>query len=66
MTATKDMRQRIAGLEKQIDQHERKIRAERQREQPDVGLINHWESEIRVWRNKVSRLQERMGGRKGS
>jgi len=60
MGKNKNTRKNIAGLRLQIDLHEQKIAEEKRRDNPDVGLINHWEKEIRGWQARGNRLSRRL------
>ncbi|WP_240695333.1 hypothetical protein [Thermus caldilimi] len=58
----KHIRKRLEGLERQIQAHQEKIRAELEKSQPDWGLIGKWEREIRVWERERRRLIRRLRG----
>ena len=49
MGKNKRVRKRINSLEWRIREHEQKIALEKERFNPDVGLIDHWEKEIKGW-----------------
>jgi len=51
-----DLRRRIAGSQRMIEEHENKIRRERIKTQPDEDLIAHWQHEIEVRKQQVVRL----------
>lgn len=50
----------LKGLEGQIAAHQLKIYQELQKDNPDQAVIQHWEREIRVWRERVARLEQRL------
>jgi hypothetical protein len=50
----------LEGLQEQITAHQLKIRQELQKDYPDQTAIRHWEREIRVWRERVTRLEQRL------
>lgn len=56
----KQARKRLAGLERRIRFHEEKLRREKGKSSPDFGLIAHWETEIRGWRQERHRLLRRL------
>jgi hypothetical protein len=56
--------ERINSLEWRISQHEQKIAIEKERFNPDVGLIDHWEKEIKGWQDQIERKRELPPGRK--
>jgi predicted nucleic acid-binding Zn-ribbon protein len=60
MGETKNIRKRLKSLEQNIRNHEDKIAKERQRSNPDQGLIRHWEVEIRAWHREIERLERRL------
>ncbi len=64
MGRNKRTRKRIDGLERRIRQHEQKVAEEMTRLNPDLGLIEHWEKEMRAWRGETERLKKRLPGRK--
>ena len=45
-----------------IEVHRNKISAELDKPQPDFGLIEHWESEIRGHLKIIERLKKRLPG----
>jgi peptidoglycan hydrolase CwlO-like protein len=55
-------RRKIEGLEKRIREHQEKIRREREKGNPDEGLIAHWEKEIRAFKEGIRRAKRRLGG----
>ena len=64
MGRNKKDRKKIKGLEEAIELHEAKIAEERGRFNPDLGLIRHWQAELRALKVQVARLQRRLPGRK--
>lgn len=60
MGKNKDLRNKIAGLQAQMDLHEQKIEYEKNRSNPDSGLIRHWEKEIKACRVRRDRLKLRL------
>jgi len=53
---------KIESLEERIREHQEKIRRERERDNPDEGLIAHWEREIRAFEEGIRRAKRRLGG----
>ncbi|PPT08786.1 hypothetical protein CKA32_005793 [Geitlerinema sp. FC II] len=51
----------IQSLEKRIREHQAKIDAELAKESPNLGLIKHWEKEIRAFYNGIERARKRLG-----
>ena len=60
MGRNQDMRRKIAGRQKVVEEHEEKIRRERMKSAPDEALINHWQREIDGRRNEIARLHRRL------
>lgn len=60
MGRNKDLRRKIAGRQRMIETHERKIRRELLKPRPDESLIAHWQSEIKVWEEQVVHLNRRL------
>ncbi len=50
----KNHRKTIRSLTQRIAEHESKIRLEYDQENPDEGLIRHWQSEIRAFEKALS------------
>ena len=61
MGRTKQTRKQIKGQMKTIAKHLRKIQEEVPRPTPDVGYIRKLEKEIDVAREKIRRLEKRLG-----
>jgi hypothetical protein len=51
---------KLNGLLRQIARHEEKIEIESRRNNPNADLIRHWKREIRAWRIRADRLQQRL------
>jgi len=54
-------RKAIQSLEKKIVEHQEKIRLELLKENPDLGLIRHWEKEISAFQKGISQALKRLG-----
>jgi len=55
-------RKKVESLKARIQEHQEKIRRERQRDEPDEGMIAHWEREIRAFQEGIRRAMRRLGG----
>ncbi|GAB2175293.1 RHS repeat-associated core domain-containing protein [Dongia sp. agr-C8] len=53
----KATRNKIASLQKRIDEHQKKLD-----EDPDCPPANHWRKEINGWKERIQRLQKRLPG----
>ena len=60
MGRNQDLRRKIAGREKVIEEHEEKIRRERMKPASDESLIDHWQREIDARRSEIARLTRRL------
>ncbi len=60
MGRNKDLRVRIAAQLRVIRMHEAKIRKERMKPQPDEDLIDFWQREIRVARDRIMHFERRL------
>ena len=60
MGRNQDIRRKIAGREKVIEEHEEKIRRELMKSAPDESLIDHWQREIDARRGEIAHLQRRL------
>lgn len=60
MGRNKHLRERIAGLERSIQEHEAKVREERSKACPDEGDLAHWQTETEVWKKQFARLTRRL------
>ena len=60
MGRNQDLRRKIAGRQKVIEEHEGKIRSERMKPAPDESLIDHWQREIDARKGEIARLNRRM------
>jgi ubiquinone biosynthesis protein UbiJ len=61
MGRNKHIRTLIAGQLRTITRHQRKIAEEIAKPSPNVGYIRSWEREIDNAREKVRKLEERLG-----
>ncbi len=59
----KNHKKAIQSLEKRIIEHKAKIELELSNENPDLGLINHWQTEIRVFEKGIKQALKRLGKR---
>ena len=65
MGENKKNRKVIESLQDHIALHERKIAEELAKPQPNLGVIAHWETEIRAAMKTINRRSKRLpGGRK--
>lgn len=46
----------------QIREHKAKVAAELAKDKPNVGLVRHWESEIRTFEAGIDRARKRLRG----
>jgi 5'-deoxynucleotidase YfbR-like HD superfamily hydrolase len=60
MGRNQDLRRKIAGRHKVIEEHEEKIRHERVKLVPDESLIDHWQREIDARKSEIARLNRRL------
>lgn len=60
----KRYRRKIERLEEIVHEHEEKIKVERGKDEPDEGLIAHWEKEIRGFQDGITKAKKRLGGNK--
>ena len=60
MGENKHLRNRIRGLNIPLQEHLEKIALERSKQQPDEGLITHWNKEVRAWQHEIQRLEQRL------
>ncbi|WP_019500446.1 hypothetical protein [Pseudanabaena sp. PCC 6802] len=51
----------IRSLNKRIAEHEDKIKRELEKDVPDLGLIRHWQVEIRAFEKGIQQAQKRLG-----
>jgi hypothetical protein len=56
----KELRKKIAGLERSIRIHEHKLDQERAKPFPDETDIEHWQDEIEGFRKRKERLTRRL------
>ncbi len=57
----KNHRKTIRSLQRRIEEHREKIRLERQRDFPNLGLIRHWEVEISAFDKGIQQANKRLG-----
>jgi hypothetical protein len=60
MGKNRDNRKRLASYVARVSEHEQKIAWERSRPDPDAGLIEHWEKEIKAHQVRIERLKKRL------
>ena len=57
----KNHKKAIESLKKRITEHQNKIKLELIKENPDRGLINHWQVEIKAFKKGIPRALKRLG-----
>ncbi len=57
----KNHQKAINSLNQRILEHQAKIQTEREKDYPDVGLIHHWEKEIRAFEKGIRQAVKRLG-----
>lgn len=57
----KKIYKKIEGLQRVIDEHLEKIENELAKDSPNFGRIHHWDAEINAARERIARLQSRIG-----
>jgi hypothetical protein len=60
MGRNRDLRRKIAGRERVVEEHEKKVRRELTKLEPDELLIAHWQREIENWKRKILHLTRRL------
>lgn len=60
MGENKRLRKQVEGLQLQVDFHILKIADERRKENPDQGLIKHWQKEVDAWRPQIQKKRARL------
>jgi hypothetical protein len=60
MGRNKELRKKIAAQRVVAEKHEEKIRREREKPEPDEGVIRTWQREIAAARNKLDSLTRRL------
>lgn len=55
----KRLKKKIESLNKQIKQHEDKIKREKISSSPDEGMLKHWEVEITAFRLSIEKTIRR-------
>jgi hypothetical protein len=58
------VRERMESLIQRIDEHRAKIVRQHAQTHPNVGLIRHWEREIRAFSVQIQRYEARLKQRK--
>ena len=53
-------RKGIESLKSQIREHEKKIAEEKSYPDPNLGLIKHWEREIRTFENEIRKIERQL------
>jgi len=56
----KELRKKIAGLDRSIQIHQQKVDEERAKPVSDETDIEHWQSEIETFRKRKERLTRRL------
>ena len=51
----------MASLAERIAEHQQKIRLEYEKENPDPGLIAHWQKEIHAFEKGIQQALKRLG-----
>jgi len=54
------LKKRIQSLLGRIEEHELKIKDERNKIAPDLGLVRHWENEISAFRHNIEKAKKRL------
>lgn len=57
----KNHRKTVESLTRRIAEHQEKIRLEYKRDHPNLGLIQHWEKEIRAFEKGIQQARKRLG-----
>jgi hypothetical protein len=57
----KNHKKAIQSLEKRIVEHQNKIQLKLLKENPDQGLIKHWQIEIKAFETGIQRALKRLG-----
>ena len=56
----RSLKRRIQSLLDRMLEHEAKIAEEKQKANPDEGLIHHWEPEIAAFRKSIAYAEKRL------
>ncbi|MBM4140192.1 MAG: hypothetical protein FJ242_01665 [Nitrospira sp.] len=56
----KEFLRQIESLKRRIDEHEAMINREKDKYNPDEGLIKYWEKEILAFKNAIEKTQKRL------
>ncbi len=54
----------MRSLRKQIAEHQEKIMQEQRLDNPNIGLVRHWQQEIRAFTIQLERLENRIARRR--
>lgn len=57
----KNHRKTIESLTQRIAEHQEKIQLEYKKDYPNLGLIHHWEKEIRAFEKGIQQALKRLG-----
>jgi len=57
----RSLKRRIESLRQRMVEHQEKIAAEQKQQNPDHGLINHWQAEISAFNDSLQRALKRVG-----
>lgn len=57
----KNHKKTIRTLTQRITEHQNKINLEYEKDNPDEGLIKHWQSEIRAFEKGIQQARKRLG-----
>jgi hypothetical protein len=60
MGRNKTLRHRVATLKRRVQLHEDKKRRERRKGRPELGLIEHWQTEIDNWKEQIRHVEARL------
>jgi hypothetical protein len=60
MGRNKTLRHRLATLKRRVQLHEDKERRERRKGRPELGLIEHWQTEIDNWKEQIRHVEARL------
>jgi hypothetical protein len=64
MSVTKAEKKRIGTWKHRIEEHQQKIQDEKVKDQPNWGLVQHWEKEIAGWEKQIAHRERRLRLRK--
>jgi len=60
MGRNKEIRRKIDGHRRMVQEHRAKVEEEGRRPNPDYGLIANWQGRIRIVEVEILRLEERL------